>query len=247
MPSIASDELPHHLGVLGVAEVEAVDEPDRAGPDAGQVHDRLGHHERRAPARVEGAPAVVAVGGEREAPAGVDAGGGVLQPQHGGVAARALDGVEEQLVVVLAEHPGGVGQQREQVGADVERCRRHGPIGAAARPGRRRRRGRSYSGASSSSELAGMSASTSPSRRSRTRKRPVPVTVPITEARTSHFAQIGEHVVEVLGLDDGQHPLLALARHHLEGLHARPRGRGPRTGRRPCRRRPSTTSRWWRR
>ena len=44
---------------------------------------------------------------------------GVLQPQHGGVAPGALDGVEEQLVVVLAEHPRRVDEQVEQVGADV--------------------------------------------------------------------------------------------------------------------------------
>ena len=31
----------------------------------------------------------------------------------------------------------------------------------------------------------------------------------------------GQHGVEVVGLDDGEHPLLALRRHDLEGLHAR--------------------------
>ena len=57
------------------------------------------------------------------------------------------------------------------------------------------------------------------------RSRPPPsgsgsVTTPMTVARTSHLAQIARHLGPGLGRDDGQHPLLALARHHLPGLHA---------------------------
>ena len=59
-------QLPHHLGVLGVAEVQAVDERERAGADAREVEHRLGHDQRGAGARVDRAPAVVAVGGERQ-------------------------------------------------------------------------------------------------------------------------------------------------------------------------------------
>ena len=59
------------------------------------------------------------------------AGVGVLEPQDRGVPAGALDGVEEQHVVVLRRHPAGVGQHGEQVGPDVvgrrERCCRVGP------------------------------------------------------------------------------------------------------------------------
>ena len=64
-------QLPHHLGVLGVAEVQAVDDGERPGADAGEVQHRLGHDQRGAEPRVDGAPAVVAVGGEGQRPAGV--------------------------------------------------------------------------------------------------------------------------------------------------------------------------------
>src|SRR5690606_26126556 len=72
---------------------------------------------------VDGAPAVVAVGGEGEPPAGVDPGRGVLEPQHGGVAPGSLDRVEEELVVVLAVDPAGVAQLAENDGAAVGRVR----------------------------------------------------------------------------------------------------------------------------
>ena len=60
-------ELPHHLGVLGVAEVEAVDERLRHRADAREVARRFDHDEARAGVRVERAEARLAVGGEREA------------------------------------------------------------------------------------------------------------------------------------------------------------------------------------
>ena len=117
-------ELPHHLGVLRVAEVQAVDERERPRPDAGQVEHRLGHHPRRAGPRVDRAPPVVAVGGQGQRPAGVLAGDGVLEAQHGGVAAGPDDGVEEELVVVLRATP--------------RPCRPACPSRSAPRVGRRR-------------------------------------------------------------------------------------------------------------
>ena len=59
-------ELPHHLGVLGVAEVEAVDERARSAPAHDDVARGFEHREPAAGARVEPAEAAVAVGRERE-------------------------------------------------------------------------------------------------------------------------------------------------------------------------------------
>src|SRR5207244_4064962 len=50
-------ELPHHLGVLGVAEVQAVDQGDGPGADARDVARRLEHGEPPAGAGGESAPA----------------------------------------------------------------------------------------------------------------------------------------------------------------------------------------------
>ena len=133
-----------------------------------------------------------------------------------------LDRVEEQLVVVLARHPRRVGQQGEQIGAAVGRRRQRArdrrsrrasaPDGRLAGRRAARRRAR---------DAAGTSASTSPSKPSRMRSRPPSVTgrrpwpAPPSARRSSSTAS------RSLGRDDGQHPLLALARHHLERLHAR--------------------------
>ena len=57
---------------------------------------------------------------------------GCFRRRTRGVAARALDGVEEELVVVLAEHPRGVQSSAEQVGGDVVRRRRAGRRSASA-------------------------------------------------------------------------------------------------------------------
>ena len=59
-------ELPHHLGMLGVAEVETVDERARRRAHARKVARCLDHRELRADTRVERAEACLAVGGERE-------------------------------------------------------------------------------------------------------------------------------------------------------------------------------------
>ena len=106
--------------MLGVAEVQAVHDGVRPGAGAGDVEGGLGDDERCASSRVEGAPAGVAVGAQGD--------GSIvrreprrLESQHGGVAARPFDRVEEQLVVVLAPDPREVGGQRQQVGAAVDR------------------------------------------------------------------------------------------------------------------------------
>ena len=65
MPSIASDSCHITSGCSGLPKLRQLTSPSGRAPDARQVHHRLGHHERGAPPWVEGAPAVVAVAGER--------------------------------------------------------------------------------------------------------------------------------------------------------------------------------------
>ena len=99
------DELPHDLGALGVAEVEAVGDGERLGADGGDVAVGLGDGEARAFVGIERAEARVAVGGERE-PLGVGRiGGAVEDADDGGVGAGAHDGAEAHHVIVLAVDP----------------------------------------------------------------------------------------------------------------------------------------------
>ena len=67
-------QLPHDLGVLGVAEVEAVDQGHGPGPGAGHVEGRLGHGHGRARAGGRARTSGVGVGGEGQAPAARRAG-----------------------------------------------------------------------------------------------------------------------------------------------------------------------------
>src|SRR5207247_2338938 len=60
------DELPHDLGTLGVAEVQAVGRADRHAAGAGDVSRRLRDGEHRAPAGIQVDVAAVAVGRDRE-------------------------------------------------------------------------------------------------------------------------------------------------------------------------------------
>ena len=116
-------QLPHDLGMFRVAEVQAVDHRQRLGSDHGQVHHRLADRHQSADVRVDSAPQVVAVGRDRQSASGVRAGRRVFEAQHGGIAPRSHDGVEEQHVVVLRGHPRRVGQHRQQRVASLGRSR----------------------------------------------------------------------------------------------------------------------------
>ena len=63
-------ELPHHLRVLGVAEVQAVDQCHRSRTCTGDVEGGLGHDQAGPRAGVESTPARVAVGRQRDPPGG---------------------------------------------------------------------------------------------------------------------------------------------------------------------------------
>ena len=208
-------ELPHHLGVLRVPEVEAVHERERARPCRRDVARRFEDDEPAAGARVELAEARLAVGRERERLRRA------LDAQHRGVGAGTGDRVQEQLVVVLARDPRLVGdrRRRERARAAPGRGRRRartsraawdagssawsaswrgrardGPaVRAARRRGCRPARRRSVRGRSSTSVRVspsgggGFSPGTpiASNKPSNTRKRPVSVTRPTTVARIS--------------------------------------------------------------
>ena len=219
-------QLAHHARVLGVPEVQAVHEGERSSADAGQVGGRLGHHHGGARPGVDGAPPVVAVGGEGQRPARRLPGERVLQLEHGGLVTGPGDGVEEELVVVLAPDPRGVEGRGQQVGSAVARrfgsarrelprcgrwCQR--PVVAGGVLVQR-------SGGDVGQHLAveAVEDAQAPA---------VPVDGADDTGAHLPTPADGEHLVEGLGLDDGQHPFLALARHHLERLHARlPLGHG---------------------
>ena len=109
-------ELPHDVGPLRVAEVQAVRRAHREGARAGHVARRLGDRQPRALARVEVAVAAVAVHGERQRPPGA------LDAHHARTHARGRDGVRPHHVIVLpvdpalARHLRGGEQGEERVG-----------------------------------------------------------------------------------------------------------------------------------
>ena len=99
-------ELAHDLGLLGIAEVQAVGDADRPGPDAGQVPAGFGHGDPGPCPRIEPGVEGVAVQGH---------GQGLLRaldPEHGRVGAGQEDRVHLDHVVVLAEDPFLVGDRR---------------------------------------------------------------------------------------------------------------------------------------
>ena len=222
-------ELPHHLGVLGVAEVEAVHQRQVTGPGAGDVADGLEHGERPAGPGVEEAEPGLPVGGQRQGLAGLP------QPQDGGVATRAVDGVEEQLVVVLAPDPrrvGDVGQRQhpEQLGTEVGAGREpllQGRTGVGGdervlvcRPGHGPVVDRAV--AEALGRHVGQQLVTAAVEQAVVDPEPASRGHPADHRRPDlpPPAQ-GQNLVEVRGGDDGQHPLLALGDHHLHRVHPR--------------------------
>ena len=218
-------QLPHDLGVLGVAEVHAVDHGHRARPDHRQVHHRLADRHRRSEPGVHRTPQVVAVGGHRHPATGVDAGRRVLEAKDGGVAARCDHGVEEQHVVVLGPHPRRVAEHVEQVGSRVRRrgqavgrvlpsngqVRRLGPGTVVQRrlvlerPGRHIGHHLGTTAVSGGDDAEATAVGHG------------------ADHRGLHLPSTGDgqDVVELVGFDDGEHPLLGLRGHHLERRHVR--------------------------
>ena len=123
-PGDRARELPGDVRLLGVAEVQAVGEPERLGADAGEVRGALEHGLDRAPVRVGGDPPAVAVDRDRDrGPRGAVL-RRVVEQQHGGVGLlRAADGARADDRVVLLERPlpGREVRGRQQPEQDLAR------------------------------------------------------------------------------------------------------------------------------
>ena len=91
----AADQLAHGVGPLGIAEIEIVGQRQRPRADRDEIAPRLRDRLLSPFARIGLAIALGAVGRERQALRPV------AEPDHRGVAARALDRVAEDERVVL--------------------------------------------------------------------------------------------------------------------------------------------------
>ena len=189
-------ELPHHVGVLGRAEVQAVGDRERPGPGGGHVAERLRERELRAGVRVEPGEAAVAVRRHRDPEPGL-----LVDPHHARVVGLGEDGVALHVAVVLVGDPGLVAEVRATRAAAgaCRAARRRWPGGAGPRrrrPGARpategRANGRWYVGPSWATDRGGTSTTRSPCQSIWSRS--PSVTSPTTVASTSHLAQIARN------------------------------------------------------
>ena len=225
-------------GFSGIAEVQAVGEPERLGADAGEVGRALEHRLDRAVVRVDRHAAAVAVDRHRDRAAG-------LEHQHGGVGLLgAAHGARADHAVVLLERPPA----RRQVGAAEQGEQRAGRVeplvelALGRRVDRRRRLERL--------EVVGRALVDQGAHRQVADQR-----LAVEHAQppgAGHLADRGgvdlppaahrQHVVELRRLDHAQHPLLRLRDHDLERLHVGLAERHPPRRRGRCRRRPSPPS-----
>ena len=175
--------------------------------------------------------------------------------------ARADDGVEEQLVVVLAVDPGA-GSESSASRSDPQSAGRREParvVGAGAARGRRAARSAARSGGRRRRATPRAARPRPrPCGPSRIRSRPTPSGSRRGDPadrrwpRPPSGGRPPRPLERASGVDDRQHPLLALARHHLDRAHARlaaghggdvdvhpeaRRARPSRSSRRPARRR----------
>ena len=214
-PGHRARELPCDVGLLRVAEVQAVGEPERLGADAGEVGRALEHRLDRAVVRVDRHAAAVAVDRHRDRAAG-------LEHQHGGVGLLgAAHGARADHAVVLLERPPA----RRQVGAAEQGEQRAGRVeplvelALGRRVDRRRRLERL--------EVVGRALVDQGAHRQVADQR-----LAVEHAQppgAGHLADRGgvdlppaahrQHVVELRRLDHAQHPLLRLRDHDLERLH----------------------------
>ena len=96
-----------------VAKVQTIHDSKRTSANTRKIQQRFGDGECGALAGIDRTPAMVAIGGERNATTSVGSGGRVLQTKHCSIATRTFNGVEEQLMVVLREHPARIGEKFE--------------------------------------------------------------------------------------------------------------------------------------
>ena len=208
-------ELPGDVRLLRVAEVEAVREPERLGADAGEVGRALEHGLDGAAVRVAGDPPPVAVDRDRDR-------GSALQLQHCGVGRlRPPDGPRADEAVVLLERPAarrevGAPEQREEDPARVDRQVGHRLRRRVHRHARRDRRevvDRALVDQRGDRHVA--------DERLAVEHPQAPRSCHLTDRRRVDEPLLadGHDLVDAIGLDHAQHPLLGLRDHDLERLH----------------------------
>ena len=209
-------ELAHDLGPLGVAEVEAVGDGERARARAGDVQRRLGDRVRGAAHRVGEAVPRVDVGREGEP---------LLRPFHaedGGVSRRAEDGVRPHAPVVLAPDPGLAAEVRRGEEDEEGRLLVGRAVEVDRSLARRERLG----------ERPGTAVDGCLVDERRDGKVGHDLAVPVEDhpRLARHLADLGDvqaplledldHLALAPLLRDEEHPLLRLGEHQLVGRHA---------------------------
>ena len=204
-------QLPGHVGLLGVAEVQAVRDRERRAAGAGDVARRLEHGVHPGGARIERRRAAGAVQRNRE-PAHRRA-----QPEHRGVQSGAPNGARPDEVVVALEDAAAA--------ADVRRAEQLEEVERLGLRGRdlHRRGGLARLGL----ELVARRLVREEPRRDLADRLAVEEAAQL--ARLGHLADHGAGELpalaqlldlgEPLGLDHGDHPLLALGDHDLDRIH----------------------------
>ena len=209
------DELPHHLRLLRVAEIEAVGQGHRPGSADGQVARALGNRNRRAAIGVERAVAAIAIDADAQPLVRL------LQPDDGRIRAGPDHRISANQKIVLPVDPfltGKIrrGEQRGQNRGIVGRQRQ----GAEVQPLLRRQVGRSGRRAFVGRGLRGQSGDRntddflSPPQRAEQ--------AVIRDFSNDNGLEVpgGEHVPDCLFtalLGNNQHPLLGLGQQQLIG------------------------------
>ena len=223
-------QLPHDFGVFGIAEVQTIHDCQGTSTNAREIQQRFSNRKRRALTRINRTPAMVAVGGERNAATGVGARGRMLQTKNCSIATGTFNSVEEQLMVVLREHPTRIGKEFEQFGCGVDRRRSRFGAHCASRSIKdcrhsdrtvvKRRIFVQRSGGDVAKDFAIETiANTEATAFGMTSGRTVGDDA--DNGRTNFPARTNfENLSEIGGLDNGKHAFLTFRGHDLERLHA---------------------------
>ena len=119
MPVDRSRELPHHLGMFGIAEVEAVHERARRGAHARKVARRLDHGELGSPVGIERAEARLAVGGRARARAWCRGGAARWRRRPGRPPCSGRAGGRTGGTPTTCRRSSATGEQRQQLLREV--------------------------------------------------------------------------------------------------------------------------------
>ena len=221
-PGHRAGELPGDVRLLGVAEVQAVGQPERLGARAGEVGRALEHRLDGAAVGVDRHAAAVAVdrdGDRRPAAASVAV-------RASSTAASACSGRRTVREPTMQSYCSNAQRREARLALPSSASSvppASSPSASVARGRRvdrdRRRGGLEVVGRALVDERADRQVADQRRRRRSTRRRPESVTSPIAVALTSQLVADRQHLVDAVGLDHAEHPLLGLGDHDLERLH----------------------------